>query len=162
MASPRELAGQRRGVIPRHVRVVARPCCVRALNARTHVRGQARAGVLERGGPRPRGRLALERGGPRPRGTSLRYLGGPRGPPRWRLRCARVLGASVDSWFTFFAGFKRVSPGYLGDPYGCPRHRGAGTATASIEASLLAGDISDPPAKMLPFMLADELCRPPA
>jgi hypothetical protein len=21
----------------------------------------------------------------------------------------------------FFAGFKRVSPGYLGDPYGCPR-----------------------------------------
>jgi hypothetical protein len=40
--------------------------------------------------------------------------------------------------------------------------RGAGTATASIEASLLAGDISDPPAKMLPFMLANELCRPPA
>jgi hypothetical protein len=40
--------------------------------------------------------------------------------------------------------------------------RGAGTATTSIEASLLAGDISDPPAKMVPFMLADELCRPPA
>jgi hypothetical protein len=40
--------------------------------------------------------------------------------------------------------------------------RGAGTATASIEASLLADDISYPPAKMLPFMLADELCRPPA
>jgi hypothetical protein len=40
--------------------------------------------------------------------------------------------------------------------------RGAGTATASIEASLLTGDISDPPAKMVPFMLADELCRQPA
>jgi hypothetical protein len=40
--------------------------------------------------------------------------------------------------------------------------RGTGTATASIEASLLAGDISDPPAKMVPFMLADELCWPPA
>jgi hypothetical protein len=40
--------------------------------------------------------------------------------------------------------------------------RGVGTATASIEASLLVGDISDPPAKMVPFMLADELCRPPA
>jgi hypothetical protein len=39
--------------------------------------------------------------------------------------------------------------------------RGAGTATASIEASLLAGDISHPPAQMVPFMLADELCRPP-
>jgi hypothetical protein len=35
-ASPRELAEQRRGVIPR--RVMARLCCVRALNARTRVR----------------------------------------------------------------------------------------------------------------------------
>jgi hypothetical protein len=41
-------------------------------------------------------------------------------------------------------------------------HRGAGTATASIEASLLAGDIIHPPAQMVLFMLADELCRPPA
>jgi hypothetical protein len=39
---------------------------------------------------------------------------------------------------------------------------GAGPATASTEASLLAGDISHPPAQMVPFMLADELCRPPA
>jgi hypothetical protein len=36
MGSPRELAEQRRGVIPR--RVMARLCCVRALNARTRVR----------------------------------------------------------------------------------------------------------------------------
>jgi hypothetical protein len=40
MGSPRELVEQRRGVIPR--RVVARPCCVRALNAHTRVREQAR------------------------------------------------------------------------------------------------------------------------
>jgi hypothetical protein len=43
MGSPRELAEQRRGVIPRRVKVVARPCGVRALNARTHRRGQVRA-----------------------------------------------------------------------------------------------------------------------
>jgi hypothetical protein len=75
MASPRELAKQRRGVIPRRVRVVARPCGVRALNARTCVReqvrggvGKARVGALERSGPRPRGCSALERGGPCLRG----------------------------------------------------------------------------------------------
>jgi hypothetical protein len=39
MGSPRELAEQRRGVIPR--RMMARLCCVRALNARTCVREQA-------------------------------------------------------------------------------------------------------------------------
>jgi hypothetical protein len=55
-------------MIPRRVRVVARPCGVRVLNARTHGREQVRAEALERGGPRPRGGLALERGGPRPRG----------------------------------------------------------------------------------------------
>jgi hypothetical protein len=63
---------QRRGVIPRHVRVVARPCGVRALNAMRVNRGggDVLVGALERGGPRPRGRSALERGGPRPRGRS--------------------------------------------------------------------------------------------
>jgi hypothetical protein len=40
-ASPRELAEQRRGVIPR--RVMAQLCCVRALNARTRVREQVRS-----------------------------------------------------------------------------------------------------------------------
>jgi hypothetical protein len=40
-ASPRELAEQRRGVIPR--RVTARLCCVRAINARTRVREQVRS-----------------------------------------------------------------------------------------------------------------------
>jgi hypothetical protein len=40
-ASPRELAEQRQGVIPR--RVMARLCCVRALNARTRVWEQVRS-----------------------------------------------------------------------------------------------------------------------
>jgi hypothetical protein len=43
---PRELAKQRRGVIPR--RVMARLCCVRALNARTRVREQVRLCVSPR------------------------------------------------------------------------------------------------------------------
>jgi hypothetical protein len=47
MGSPRELVEQHRGVIPRRVRVVVRPCGVKALNART--RGQEGARVL---GPR--------------------------------------------------------------------------------------------------------------
>jgi hypothetical protein len=45
MASPQELAEQRQGVIPRRVRVGARPCGVRALNARTRVQEQARVGA---------------------------------------------------------------------------------------------------------------------
>jgi hypothetical protein len=69
MASPREFAEQRRGVIPRCVRVGVRPCGVRALNARTRGSvGNARMGALERSEPRPRGRSALEQGGPRSRG----------------------------------------------------------------------------------------------
>jgi hypothetical protein len=40
--------------------------------------------------------------------------------------------------------------------------RGAGPATASIEASVQAGDISHPLAQMVPFILASKLCRPPA
>jgi hypothetical protein len=67
MGSPRELAGQRRGVIPR--RVMARLCCVRALNARTRVREQVRlCGSLDRGGTRSREEGTLERGGARSRG----------------------------------------------------------------------------------------------
>jgi hypothetical protein len=40
--------------------------------------------------------------------------------------------------------------------------RGAGPTTAIIEVLVLAGDISHPPAQMIPFMLAVGLCRPPA
>jgi hypothetical protein len=76
MGSPRELVEQCRGVIPR--RVVARPCCVRVLNARTRVREQARRSPRARrtpleGGVSPRARRTpLERGvNPRARRTSL-------------------------------------------------------------------------------------------
>jgi hypothetical protein len=47
-------------------------------------------------------------------------------PPWWAAGATRVVSVScaLGSWvspcFAFFAGFKRVSPGYLGDPYGCP------------------------------------------
>jgi hypothetical protein len=75
MASPRELAEQRRGVIPRRVRVVAQPCGVRALNARTSMREQVRVGAREmrawvpsseadpaRGGAQPSSEADLARG----------------------------------------------------------------------------------------------------
>jgi hypothetical protein len=98
MASPRELVIQRWGMIPRRIRVVARPCCVRALNARTRVREQVRVSAWEmrvwvpssgadptRGGVHPSSEAdfvrgagrALERGGPRPRGCESLERGGP-------------------------------------------------------------------------------------
>jgi hypothetical protein len=87
---PRELAEQRRGMIPR--RVMAQLYCVRALNACTRVweqvrsrgsleRGEARSRValaLDRGGTRSRGALALERGGTRSRGVLAPERGGTR------------------------------------------------------------------------------------
>jgi hypothetical protein len=119
--------------------------CVGALErSGPHPRGCL---ALERGGPRLRGGVEpsseadparggvrasseadLARGSvsiPRARRTSLEghplcCPGGLRGAPGSWLCCACVLGARVDSCFAFFAGFKRVSPGYLGDPYCCP------------------------------------------
>jgi hypothetical protein len=44
---PQELAKQCRGMIPRSTRVVARPCCVRALNARMRVQEQVRMSAWE-------------------------------------------------------------------------------------------------------------------
>jgi hypothetical protein len=76
-APPRELAEQRRGVIPR--RVVVRLCGVRALNACTRVQEQVRSWEnLERGGPRSRRAGTLERGGPRSRAARALERGGPR------------------------------------------------------------------------------------
>jgi hypothetical protein len=101
--SPRELAEQRRGVIPR--RVMAWLCCVRALNALTRAREQVRSrGSFERGGARSRGALALERGGPRSREALALERGGTcwRGPligplrwvagatAAWAVPCVRV------------------------------------------------------------------------
>jgi hypothetical protein len=58
---------------------------------------------------------------PRARRTSLEgcppcRTGRPRGPPGSWLCCVCVLGVQVDLRFAFFASFKRISPGYLGDP----------------------------------------------
>jgi hypothetical protein len=87
--SPRELAEQRLGMIPR--RVMARLCCVRAFNARTRMREQVRLwgpsseAEPARGGMDPRARrnplegaLALERGRTRSRGAFTLERGGTR------------------------------------------------------------------------------------
>jgi hypothetical protein len=88
--SPRELAEQRRDVIPR--RVMARLCCVGALNALTRVREQVRMrGSLERGGARSREALALERGGTRSRGPLIGPLQWAAGATAaWAAPCVRV------------------------------------------------------------------------
>jgi hypothetical protein len=73
---------------------------------------EVRAGALEPGGPRSRGRLALERGpsGPRPRGRPPCRPGGLQGLPGLRSCRARVLGSWFSLCFAFFVGFKRVVP----------------------------------------------------
>jgi hypothetical protein len=101
-------------VIPRRVRVVARPCGVRALNARTRGREQVRAGALERGGPRPRTRLALERGGPRPRGRFAALPWWATGATVVAVALCTCVRLEVSLCFVFFSGFKRDSPGCLG------------------------------------------------
>jgi hypothetical protein len=88
---------------------------------------RARRSPLEGGGgPRARrnpleGARALERGGPRSRGAPrwavLVGRGGHRG-----VGCAVCVCFVLCLCFVFFAGFKQDSPGFLGDPRGCPRH----------------------------------------
>jgi hypothetical protein len=74
---------------------------------------------LTRGGREPLSEADLARGG-----ALLRYLGGPWGPTTvWIVLCACVR-LEVSLCFAFSAGFKRDPPGYLGDPYGCPRQVG--------------------------------------
>jgi hypothetical protein len=70
---PRELAKQRRGMIPRRVRVVAWPCRVRALNARTRVREQVRVSARETRSWEPRAERTPPEGvlSPRARQTSF-------------------------------------------------------------------------------------------
>jgi hypothetical protein len=71
MASPRELVEQCQDAIPGHAKVVM--CVLRCQGIKcpyTKARARAivRAVAHERGGPRPRGCLALELGGPHSRG----------------------------------------------------------------------------------------------
>jgi hypothetical protein len=89
----------------------------------------ARGGVQpsSKAEPHPRGRPALERGEvvpgrrrtPRAERSSARgWLGRLSGGPRVR---GFVLRMCLGSFAFVFYGFKRVFPGYLGDPHGCPR-----------------------------------------
>jgi hypothetical protein len=81
------------------------------------------------GGVSPRARWTSPEGGvsPRARRTSLEgalcctTLVGRGATTVWIVLrvCVRL---EVGLRFAFFAGFKRDSPGYLGDPYGRPRH----------------------------------------
>jgi hypothetical protein len=75
----------------------------------------------------PRARRALLEGARSPRARRTLLEGRSVVPP-WRatgtartviVSCA--LGSWVSPCFVFFAGFKRVSPSYFGDPCGCPR-----------------------------------------
>jgi hypothetical protein len=93
--------------------------------------------ALERGGARSREVLALERGGTLLEGGVSPRAGrnllegtfdwaSPMGRGDHRNMgcavCARLGKRCV--LFCFFAGFKQGSPGFLGDPQGCPRHSG--------------------------------------
>jgi hypothetical protein len=82
---------------------------------------QVRVGALERGGPRPSGRLALERGGPRPRWCFAVLPWWAAGATMVTIVLCTCVRLEVSLCFAFFAGFERDSPGCLGDPYGCPR-----------------------------------------
>jgi hypothetical protein len=73
--STRELAEQRRGVIPR--RMMARLCCVRALNALTRVQEKVRVrGSLERGGGEPSSEAEPARGRREPSSEAESARGG--------------------------------------------------------------------------------------
>jgi hypothetical protein len=89
MSSPRELVKQRRDAVPGRARVAA--CVLRCQGIKCPHGGRSvddvRAGALERGGHRPRGRSALERGGHHPRGRSALERG--RSRPRGRVALER-------------------------------------------------------------------------
>jgi hypothetical protein len=79
-------------------------------------RGPSSDADLARGGREPSSEADLARGD-----ALLGRSDGPRGPP-WRGLCRAcfVLGLRCVCVLCFFAGFKQDSPGFLGDPRGCP------------------------------------------
>jgi hypothetical protein len=110
-------------------------------------RGLTRGGrpALERGGvpssetdPHSRGRSTHERGGfvqrrrctPRAERSSARGWLGRSSDGPWAR--GFVLCMCLGLFAFVFYEFKRVSPGCLGDPYGCPRHM---VRASSIEAA---------------------------
>jgi hypothetical protein len=121
-------------VIPR--RVMARLCCVRALNARTRVQEQVRPwgpsseAEPARGWRGPSSEAGSARGSVSPRarrtllegGALLGRSGGPRGPSRHGLCCVRMFCVrfEVCLCFVFFAGFNQDSPVLKGTLVGVP------------------------------------------
>jgi hypothetical protein len=131
---------------------MARLCRVRALNALTRVQEQVHAwGSLEQGGGEPSSEAKPTRGGvssrvrrnPLEGGVSPRARRNPlEGAFDWATSVGRGGLRSVGRalcvclskrcvLFLFFAGFKKDSPGFLGDPQGCPRQQQTGPCQLS-------------------------------
>jgi hypothetical protein len=91
-----------------------------------------RGGVPLEGASDPRARRNLTRGGDWPSSKARLYRGGPMSlersgvpPEGGQADClvgrGFVLRVRLGSFAFVFYEFKRVSPGCLGDPHGCPR-----------------------------------------
>jgi hypothetical protein len=116
---PRELAQQRRGMIPR--RMMAPPCWVRALNARTRVRERACArGSLERAEVNPRARRNPLDGGVSPRARRNPLDGGV--SPRARRNPLEGAVNPRARWNLLEGAFRWATPMGRGD------HRSVGRA----------------------------------
>jgi hypothetical protein len=72
-----------------------------------------------------RGSVSLERGEPCSRGRLVGPLWWAAGPSRRGLCSVCMFWVMFEEClcFVFFAGFKQDSPGFSGDPCGCPRHQ---------------------------------------
>jgi hypothetical protein len=67
---------------------------------------------------------ALERGRPCSRERLAGLLWWATGATvAWTVPCVFRVRFAECLCFVFFAGFKQDSPGFLGDPRGCPRHK---------------------------------------
>jgi hypothetical protein len=86
--------------------------------------------ILLEGAVSPRARRNLLEGGMSPRARRNLLEGAfdwatlvGRGGHRGVGRALRVRLSKRCALFSFFAGFKQDSPGFLGDPQDCPRHQ---------------------------------------
>jgi hypothetical protein len=113
---------------------------------------------LTRGGREPSSEADLTRGGVWPSSEADFARGGRfaalpwlavGATTLWIVLCACVR-LEVSLHFAFFAGFKRDSPSYLGDPYGCPRHAPRSTIKSQVLADFVAEwtEIQTPPASI--------------
>jgi hypothetical protein len=97
-------------------------------SSEAEVNPRARRNPLE-GGASPRARRNLLEGGASPRARRNPLEGAfdwatlvGRGGHCGVGRALRVRLSKRCALFLFFAGFRQDSPGFLGDPQGCPRH----------------------------------------